>query len=165
VKIIKHQNIRNGFKAISLSTPFRRIDLLASFGTPINFRTETLTFEVVEFQGTYHAILGWPCYTKFMSIPNYTYLKLKMLGPTGTITVGTIVCHAYECKVECCDLVEGVVANQELSEMLQTLDEQAPDAKRTGITYKPSNDVNEVPMDPEHADRWVVCIKSNLSQK
>jgi hypothetical protein len=58
VKIIKHQNIRNGFKAISLSTPFRRIDLLASFGTPINFRTETLTFEVVEFQGTYHAILG-----------------------------------------------------------------------------------------------------------
>jgi hypothetical protein len=26
---------------------------------------------------------------KFMAIPNYTYLKLKMLGPNGVITVRT----------------------------------------------------------------------------
>ena len=26
---------------------------------------------------------------KFMAIPNYTYLKLKMSGPGGVITVGT----------------------------------------------------------------------------
>jgi hypothetical protein len=26
---------------------------------------------------------------KFMAIPNYTYLKLKMPGPCGIITVGT----------------------------------------------------------------------------
>ena len=55
----------------------------------INYRTETLTFEVVGFHGTYHAILGCPFYAKFMAIPNYTYLKLKMLGPRGVITVGT----------------------------------------------------------------------------
>ena len=48
---------------------------------------ETLTFEVVGFHGTYHAILGGPCYTKFMAIHNYTYLKLKMLGPGGVITI------------------------------------------------------------------------------
>jgi hypothetical protein len=28
------------------------------FGTPDNFRKETLTFEVVGFRGAYHAILG-----------------------------------------------------------------------------------------------------------
>ena len=50
---------------------------------------ETLTFEVVSFHGTYHAILGRPCYAKFMAIPNYTYLKMKMLGPGGVITIGT----------------------------------------------------------------------------
>ena len=50
---------------------------------------ETLTFEVVGFHGTYHSILGRPCYTKFISIPNYTYLKLKMPGPRGVITIGT----------------------------------------------------------------------------
>jgi hypothetical protein len=41
----------------------------------------------VWFRGTYHAVLGRPCYVKFMAVPNYTYLKHKMLGPKGTITV------------------------------------------------------------------------------
>ena len=54
-----------------------------------NYRLKTLTFEVVGFHETYHAILGRPCYTKFMVVPNYTYLKLKMLGPCGVITIGT----------------------------------------------------------------------------
>jgi hypothetical protein len=44
---------------------------------------------VVGFHETYHTILQCPCYVKFMAIPNYTYLKLKMLGPRGVITVGT----------------------------------------------------------------------------
>ena len=60
-----------------------------TFEDPSNYRMETHTFEVVEFHGTYHSILGHPCYAKFMVIPNYTYLKLKMLGPCGVITIGT----------------------------------------------------------------------------
>ena len=44
---------------------------------------------MVGFPGTFPAILGHPCYMKFMAIPNYTYLKLKMSGPRGVITVGT----------------------------------------------------------------------------
>jgi hypothetical protein len=47
-----------------------------------------LTFETADFPGAYHAILGQPCYAKFMSIPNYTYLKLKVLGPHEVITIG-----------------------------------------------------------------------------
>ena len=50
---------------------------------------KTLTFKVVGFHGTYHAILGCPCYAKFMAVPNYTYLKLKMSAPHVVITVGT----------------------------------------------------------------------------
>jgi hypothetical protein len=69
--------------------PLEQIDLPITFGDKSNFRTETLTFEVVGFHGTYHTILGHPCYSKFMAVPNYTYLKLKMLGPHGVITVGT----------------------------------------------------------------------------
>jgi hypothetical protein len=42
------------------------------------FRTEPTTFEVVGFLGSYHAILGRPAYAKFMVVPNYTYLKLKI---------------------------------------------------------------------------------------
>jgi hypothetical protein len=65
-----------------------QIDLPITFGDSTNYRIETLTFEVVGFHRTYHIILGRPCYAKSMAVPNYTYLKLKMLGPCGVITVG-----------------------------------------------------------------------------
>jgi hypothetical protein len=60
--------------------PLGQLDLPVCFWTPSNFRRETLTFEAVGFRGTYHAVLGRPCYAKFMAVPNYTYLKLKTPG-------------------------------------------------------------------------------------
>jgi hypothetical protein len=58
--------------------PLGQIDLPVWFGIPDNFCKDTLTFEVVGFRGAYHAILGRPYYAKFMAVPNYTYLKMKM---------------------------------------------------------------------------------------
>ena len=69
--------------------PLRQIDLPITIGDLSYYRMETLTFEVVGFPGTFHAILRRPCYAKFMAIPNYTYLKLKMPAPHGVITIGT----------------------------------------------------------------------------
>lgn len=66
-----------------------------------------------------------------MDIPNYTYLNLKMSGLAATIIVGTTVHHAYDCEVECCDLAEEAAAKQELSWILQIVDEQSFDAKRS----------------------------------
>ncbi|XP_066316613.1 uncharacterized protein [Miscanthus floridulus] len=78
-------NVMPGKQAL----PLRQLDLPITFeGLPNNW-TETLTFEVVGFHETYHVILGQPCYTKFMAVPNYTYLKLKIPGPDGIITVVT----------------------------------------------------------------------------
>ena len=51
------------------AVPLGQIDMPVIFGDPSNYRTETLTFEVVGFHGTYHAILGRPCYAKFMASP------------------------------------------------------------------------------------------------
>ena len=68
--------------------PLWQIDLPITFGNLTNYRTETLTFEVVRFHRTYHAILGRSCYAKFMVVPNYTYLKLKMPGTCKVITIG-----------------------------------------------------------------------------
>jgi hypothetical protein len=76
--------------------PLGQIDLPVWFGIPDNFRKETLTFEVVGFRGAYHAILGRPCYAKFMAVPNYTYLKMKMPGSKGVITVGSSIEHAFD---------------------------------------------------------------------
>jgi hypothetical protein len=64
--------------------PRGRISLNVVFGKPDNFRKETLKFEIVNWESQYHAILGRPAYAKFMAIPHYAYLKLKMPGNNGT---------------------------------------------------------------------------------
>jgi hypothetical protein len=58
-----------------------------TFGDVSNYNTETLAFEVVNFSGPYHIILGRPCYVKFMANPSYTYLNLRIPGPIGIIIV------------------------------------------------------------------------------
>ena len=85
-----------------------------TFGMPNNFRIETLTFEVVDFPGYYHTILGRRCYAKFMAVPNYTYLKLKMSGPNGVITVHNCFQPAFNCDLESCDLATRQVTAAEL---------------------------------------------------
>jgi hypothetical protein len=89
--------------------PIRQIDLPIMFGDLRNFRTETLTVEVVGFSGTYHAILGRPAYAKFMVVPNYIYLKLKIPDPKGIITVGTMYQRAFECDAECFQFTEALI--------------------------------------------------------
>ena len=69
---------------------------------------------MVDFQGSYHAIMGRPCYAKFMAIPNYTYLKLKMLGPNGVITVGSTILHAYTCDREHYELATAVINSSKI---------------------------------------------------
>ena len=105
--------------------PLGRIDLPITFRDSTNYRTETLTFEVVGFHGTYHAILGRPCYAKFMAVPNYTYLKLKMLGPRGVITIGTSFQRAYKCEVECYEHATAIIASKELAAIKKEIVEEA----------------------------------------
>ena len=58
------------------------------FGSPDNFRSEELIFDIAPFRSGYHALLGRTAYTRFNGVPHYAYLKLKMPGPRGVITVG-----------------------------------------------------------------------------
>jgi hypothetical protein len=55
-----------------------------------------MQFEVADFETTYNAFLGRPTLTKFMAIPHYTYLVLKMLDPNGLISIKGDVKHAYD---------------------------------------------------------------------
>ncbi|KAK1684257.1 hypothetical protein QYE76_045105 [Lolium multiflorum] len=65
-----------------------KVYLNVVFGKTDNFRKEKIEFEVVNWESQYHAILGRPAYAKFMAVPHYAYLKLKMPGNNGTnITV------------------------------------------------------------------------------
>jgi hypothetical protein len=41
----------------------------------------------MDWPSQYHAILGRLAFAKFMAVPHYAYLPLKIPGPKGTITV------------------------------------------------------------------------------
>jgi hypothetical protein len=145
--------------------PLGQLDLPVCFGTPSNFRRETLTFEVVGFQGTYHAMLGRPCYTKFMAIPNYTYLKLKMSGPNGVIIVGSTYRHAYECDMECVEYVEALAESEALIADLECLSKEVPNAKRHAGNFEPAEAVKSVPLDPSNDACKQVRIGSEFDPK
>jgi len=135
------------------------------FGTAANFRKETLTFEVVGFRGTYHAIIGRPGYAKFMAIPNYTYLKLKMPGPKGIITVSSSYEHAYKCDIECVEYGEAVENSTELASKLEALAAEAPEPKSHAGSFEPAEGMKKIPLDPNHSDGKVLTISADLDPK
>jgi hypothetical protein len=145
--------------------PLGQLDLPVCFGTPSNFRRETLTFEVVGFRGTYHAVLGRPCYAKFMAVPNYTYLKLKMPGPNGVITVGPTYRHAYECDVDCVEYAEALAEFEALITDLESLSKEALDVKRYAGNFEPAETVKSVPLDPSNDASKRIRIGSDFDPK
>jgi hypothetical protein len=59
--------------------PLGSVVLPVTFGeTRENYRTGYIKFEVADFETSYHVILSRPAITKFMAVPHYTYLVLKM---------------------------------------------------------------------------------------
>jgi rhamnose utilization protein RhaD (predicted bifunctional aldolase and dehydrogenase) len=109
--------------------------------------------------------LGRPCYAKFMAVPNYTYLKLKMPGPKGIITVGSTYRHAYECDVECVEYAEAIVESEALIADLDGLSKEAPDPKRHAGNFEPAEAVKSVPLDPSDDAGRKVRIGSELDPK
>ena len=77
-----------------------QIMLPVTFGNPNNFRTEFIKFEVADFESSYHAIFGRPALAKFMDVPHYPYLLLKMMGPNGDLSFRGDLKSSYDCDME-----------------------------------------------------------------
>jgi hypothetical protein len=110
-------------------------------------------------------VLGRPCYAKFMVVPNYTYLKLKMSGPYGVITVGSTYRHAYECDVECVENAEALAESEALIADLECLSKEVPDVKRHTGNFEPAEAVKSVALDPSNDACKQVRIGSELDPK
>ena len=87
------------FKGVILGVEARRtgsITLEVVFGSPDNCRSGELIFDIVPFRSGYHALLGRTAFARFNAVPHYAYLKLKMPGPRGVITVnGNTQCSLH----------------------------------------------------------------------
>jgi hypothetical protein len=77
--------------------PLRHIYMLVTLETLENYRIELLRFEVARFDCRYNAIIDRPGLAKFMAVPHYSYMILKMPGPQGIITVRADFQGAAEC--------------------------------------------------------------------
>jgi hypothetical protein len=99
---------------------------------------------VVVFSETYHAILGRPAYVKFMAVPNYTYLKLKIPGLKGIITVGTTFQCAFECDTERFQFAEALIRSERLHIEPPSKDQDIPElSMRAACSFKPAKDVKD----------------------
>jgi hypothetical protein len=86
-----------------------------------------MQFEVVDFETTYNAFLGRPILTKFMVVPHYAYMVMKMPGPNGIISIRGDVKHAYDYDRESCEMADRLLASTELQELKMALAESHPD--------------------------------------
>ena len=121
---------------------------------------------MVDFLGSYHAILGRPCYARFMAIPNYTYLKLKMLGPNGVITVSSAFSHTLACDREHYELATTVVNSSELPQLRESSAPIVLDCNKptSSMAFYPLEETKAVGIDPTDPTK-TVWVETQLSAK
>ena len=83
-----------------------------------NFWTKYIKFEVVDFKSSYHAILGRPALAKFMAVPHYVYLLLKMPGNTGVLSLHGDLLMSFECDKEAIVHASSIRVPSSVSEIL-----------------------------------------------
>src|ERR1041385_2148606 len=98
------------------------IELEVVFGKRHNFAKHVLEFEVLDWQSQYHAILGRPAFAQFMAVPHYAYLKLKMPGSSGVLTINGSFIKSDQCDHEFHRISDTFEAKQELREIAMVTD-------------------------------------------
>jgi hypothetical protein len=99
-------------------TPMGRIQLEVLFGEKDNFCRKKIWFKVVDLKSPYHVLLGRPALAKFMAIPHYAYLKMKLPGPHGVITIMKCYKKSMECAKAISKLAEAVFVIKEKRQLL-----------------------------------------------
>jgi hypothetical protein len=76
-----------------------------------------------------------------MVVPNYTYLKLKIPGPKGIITVGTTYQCAFECDAKCFQFTKALILSERLHAEPSSEDQDIPESsKRAAYSFKLAKD-------------------------
>jgi hypothetical protein len=107
--------------------PLGQITLPVIFGTPDNYRTEFIKFEVADFESSYHAIFGRPALAKFLAVPHYPYLLLKMPGPNGVLSFRGDLKRSYDCDAQAIRIASRVQADLEREEIATLSSQDNPE--------------------------------------
>ena len=152
--------------------PMGKMWIDVCFGTKENSRTETVLFEIVDLESPYHALLGRPTLAKFMISTHMAYLKMKLPGPNGIITIAGNYKSSIECASAGSNLAESLIIAAEKKKMQQVVAmAQAAQLGMPGMAHVEQNAAFEAPketkkitVDPEHPERKAI-IGSGLTEK
>ena len=100
-----------------------------------------------------------------MAVPNYTYLKLKVPGPNGIITVSTTSQHAYQCNVECVEQAEALAESLAILTGLGDCDQDVPDPKRHAGSFEPVEETKLVFLNPGTSEGKALRVSFSLDPK
>jgi hypothetical protein len=100
--------------------PLGVIHLDIIFGTPANFRKEKIEFEVVDWPSQYHAILGRPAFSRFMAVPHYAYLKLRMPANRGPLTISGSFARSKNCDKDFNSMSQMFGVHEELNHIRES---------------------------------------------
>jgi hypothetical protein len=128
--------------------PIGSVTLPVTFGAKNNYCMEYTKFEVANFELSYNAILRRPALAKFMVVPHYDYLLLKMPGKTGVLTFRGDLNKSYNFDQEAIEYAsttrvldastEVFAAAQQLSQSEMVI----PTKKSSQSMVKPTSDVS-----------------------
>jgi hypothetical protein len=128
--------------------PLGSVVLPVTFGeTRENYYTEYIKFEVADFETFYHAILGRPAIAKFMVVPHYTYLVLKLPSPAGVLSVQGDLKISFDCDTEAVELAainqvpNAMMEIYAASKKLATTELEIPEKSDTANKPQPSKEV------------------------
>jgi hypothetical protein len=128
--------------------PLGSVVLLVTFGeTRENYRTEYIKFEVADFETSNHVILGRPAIAKFMMVPHYTYLVLKMPSPAGVLSLQGDLKISFDCDTEAIELAatnqvpNAMIEIYAASKKLAPTELEIPEKSDTANKPQPSEEV------------------------
>jgi hypothetical protein len=119
----------------------------------------------------YNAFMGQLVLSKFMAIPHYAYLVLKMLGPHGVISIRVEVKCDYDCDRESCEMVNRLMAFAELQDLKHALAESPPlelvmpKAKTSKTSIQPEDSLNKTVLLSMEEPSKVTHVGNNLNPK
>jgi len=147
-----------------------RVDVL--FGTQQDCRVENIEFEVVDLRSPYHALLGRPALAQFMASTHAAYLKMKMPGPKGIITITGNYRISMQCASASSALAESLVIEEEKKRMYEAVKlaqsavvSMPPMANPYGTTaFQPGQETKKIVLDDKLPER-TVTIGAGLPEK
>ena len=122
---------------------------------------------MVDLEIPYHALLGRPALAKFMAVPHYAYVKMKMPSTKGILIITWDYKKSSACALDSSRLAESLVIAAEkwlLDRVVAMAMSPNPKESKAEGLFKPAKETKKILLDPEHPERHAV-IGANLDSK